>query len=35
MNEIPSDADGRIVAVLAENGEPVQFGDPLFEIAVK
>ena len=35
MNEIPSDVDGRIVSVLVDNGEPVQFGDPLFEIAVK
>jgi acetyl-CoA carboxylase biotin carboxyl carrier protein len=35
MNEIPSDVDGRIASVLVENGEPVQFGDPLFEITVK
>ncbi len=33
MNEIPSDVDGRIVEVMVENGEPVQFGDPLFKIA--
>jgi len=34
MNEIPADVDGRIVAVRVDNGEPVQFGDPLFEISV-
>ena len=32
MNEIESDADGTIVAVLAENGQPVEFGEPLFQI---
>ena len=32
MNEIESDADGTVVAVLAENGQPVEFGEPLFQI---
>ena len=32
MNEIESDVDGTIVAVLAENGQPVEFGEPLFQI---
>lgn len=32
MNEIESDVDGAIVAVLAENGQPVEFGEPLFQI---
>jgi acetyl-CoA carboxylase biotin carboxyl carrier protein len=30
MNEIESDAGGRIVEVLVENARPVQFGQPLF-----
>ena len=32
MNQIESDAAGRLTAVLAENGEPVEFGQPLFVI---
>jgi acetyl-CoA carboxylase biotin carboxyl carrier protein len=32
MNEIESDVDGTVVAVLAENGQPVEFGEPLFQI---
>ena len=32
MNEIESDVDGVIVALLAENGQPVEFGEPLFQI---
>ncbi len=34
MNEIESDARGRIVSVLVETGTPVEFGEPLFEIEV-
>ena len=30
MNEIKSEAAGRIVEVLVENGAPVEFGQPLF-----
>jgi acetyl-CoA carboxylase biotin carboxyl carrier protein len=30
FNEIPSDVAGRIMRVLAENGAPVEFGQPLF-----
>lgn len=30
MNEIESDADGRIVKILVENGRPVEFNQPLF-----
>ncbi|NJK89658.1 MAG: acetyl-CoA carboxylase biotin carboxyl carrier protein [Myxococcales bacterium] len=33
MNEIPSDVDGRVLEVLVDNGQPVQFGDALFKIA--
>lgn len=32
MNEIESDASGVIKAILVENGEPVEFGEPLFII---
>ena len=32
MNEIESDADGVIKAVLVENGQPVEYGQPLFVI---
>jgi acetyl-CoA carboxylase biotin carboxyl carrier protein len=30
MNQIESEKDGRIASVLARNGEPVEFGQPLF-----
>jgi acetyl-CoA carboxylase biotin carboxyl carrier protein len=33
MNEIEADADGVIKAALAENGQPVEYGEPLFLIA--
>jgi acetyl-CoA carboxylase biotin carboxyl carrier protein len=32
MNQIESDKTGRIVSVLAKNGDPVEFGQPLFVI---
>ena len=32
MNEIESDHSGRIVSILVENGQPVEFGEPLFVI---
>jgi len=32
MNEIESDAAGTIKAILVENGQPVEFGQPLFVI---
>lgn len=32
MNEIESEADGRIVKVLVESGTPVEYGQPLFLI---
>jgi acetyl-CoA carboxylase biotin carboxyl carrier protein len=32
MNQIESDKDGRVTAMLAKNGEPVEFGQPLFII---
>ena len=33
MNEIESEFDGEIVAILVENAKPVEFGTPLFLIA--
>ena len=32
MNQIEADAPGTIEAVLVENGEPVEFDQPLFSI---
>lgn len=34
MNQIESDASGRVVAILVENGQPIEFGQPLFHIAI-
>lgn len=32
MNEIESEIDGKICSILIENGRPVEYGEPLFEI---
>jgi acetyl-CoA carboxylase biotin carboxyl carrier protein len=32
MNQIESDKAGRVTAILSKNGEPVEFGQPLFII---
>ena len=32
MNEIESEFDGVVRAILAESGEPVEYGQPLFEL---
>ena len=32
MNEIKAEMKGKIVEVLVENGEPVEFGQPLFKV---
>jgi acetyl-CoA carboxylase biotin carboxyl carrier protein len=32
LNEIESDATGVVKAILIENGQPVEFGEPLFII---
>lgn len=32
MNEIKAEVQGRIIDILAENAEPVEFGQPLFKI---
>lgn len=32
FNEIPAGISGKIVAVLVESGDPVEFGQPLFKV---
>jgi len=32
MNQIESDKSGKITAIMATNGDPVEFGQPLFVI---
>jgi acetyl-CoA carboxylase biotin carboxyl carrier protein len=32
MNEVESDVDGRIAKILVENGQAVEFGQPLFVV---
>jgi acetyl-CoA carboxylase biotin carboxyl carrier protein len=32
MNEIKSEVKGKVVEVLVENGQPVEFGQPLFTL---
>jgi acetyl-CoA carboxylase biotin carboxyl carrier protein len=32
MNEIESETDGTVIKVLVENGQPVEYGEPLFLI---
>ena len=32
MNEIESEFDGEIVEILVKNGEPVEYGKPLFKV---
>lgn len=34
-NEIQAECAGKIVAVLAKNGETVEFGSPLFKVAIE
>ena len=31
MNEIDAESSGEIVEVLAQNGQPVEFDEPLFK----
>ena len=33
LNEIEADSDGVIKEILVENGQPVEFGQPLFVLA--
>ena len=32
MNDIESDFDGEVAEILVENGQPVEYGQPLFVI---
>jgi len=32
FNEIPAGVSGQVVAILVENGAPVEFGQPLLRI---
>ena len=32
MNEIESDVAGEVVRIFVENGQPVEYGEPLFGI---
>ena len=32
MNEIESEVAGKVAEILVENGQPVEFGQPLFRI---
>jgi acetyl-CoA carboxylase biotin carboxyl carrier protein len=32
LNEIEADVSGTIKAILVENGQPVEYGEPLFVI---
>ena len=32
MNEIESDESGEVVRIFVENGQPVEYGQPLFGI---
>ncbi len=34
MNEIKAEHKGRVAEILAENGEPIEYGQPLFRIVV-
>jgi acetyl-CoA carboxylase biotin carboxyl carrier protein len=34
MNEIESDISGKIIKILVENGKPVEYNQPLFQIQV-
>jgi acetyl-CoA carboxylase biotin carboxyl carrier protein len=32
MNQIESDKSGRVTSIMAQNGDPVEFGQPLFVV---
>lgn len=34
MNEVESEYSGKIVAILVDNGQPVEYGEPLFHMEV-
>ena len=34
FNEIPSEVSGTIAAILVENGDAIEFGQPLFRVEI-
>ncbi|MDH4227435.1 MAG: acetyl-CoA carboxylase biotin carboxyl carrier protein [Deltaproteobacteria bacterium] len=32
MNDVESEVSGKITAILVENGQPVEYGEPLFKV---
>lgn len=34
MNEVESEFSGKIVSILVENGQPVEYGEPLFHVEI-
>jgi biotin carboxyl carrier protein len=32
FNQIPAEVSGKVIAVLVENGQSVEFGQPLFKV---
>ncbi len=34
LNEVESDFNGKVISILVENGQPVEYGEPLFHIEV-
>ncbi len=32
FNEIPAECAGKVVAILVENGDPVEYGQPMFKV---
>ena len=35
MNEIESDVAGEMVKILVDNGQPVEYGQPLFSVRTR
>jgi acetyl-CoA carboxylase biotin carboxyl carrier protein len=35
FNQIPAEVSGQVTAILVENGQPVEFGQPLYKLAAK
>lgn len=35
MNEVESEYTGKVVSILVDNGHPIEYGEPLFEIEVE
>ena len=34
LNEVESEFNGKVISILVENGQPVEYGEPLFHIEV-